>query len=54
MAGVHAFLKVFNFLLILHLQNYVKSENYIVDNSNGLGRIFDGIGGLSGGGVSAV
>ena len=30
----------------------VNSTDYVVDDSGGLGRMFDGIGGLSGGGVS--
>ena len=30
----------------------VVSADYVVDDSSGLGRMFDGIGGLSGGGVS--
>ena len=38
-------------LLITAIDHHVRAE-YILDDTVGLGRVFDGIGGLSGGGVS--
>lgn len=32
--------------------NLSRGDNYVLDDKSGLGRTFDGIGGLSGGGVS--
>jgi len=42
-------LEAVNLLAVLVV---VVSADYVVDDSGGLGRMFDGIGGLSGGGVS--
>ena len=39
-------------LIILALASNYVCANYVVDDSVGLGRMFNGIGGLSGGGVS--
>ena len=39
-------------LIILALASNHVRANYVVDDSVGLGRMFNGIGGLSGGGVS--
>ena len=39
------------FLLALSWSAAVNNQ-YLLDNTGGLGRVFDGIGGLSGGGVS--
>ena len=38
-------------LLIATIDHHVRAD-YMLDDSVGLGRVFDGIGGLSGGGVS--
>ena len=43
--GIQKFVLAVIFFVSVH-------SAYIVDDSNGLGRAFDGIGGLSGGGVS--
>lgn len=43
-------MKIFVFLLLLPIIS--GQFNYEVDDTPGLGRQFDGIGGLSGGGVS--
>ena len=40
--------------LVLFLSIAEGDDIYILDDSPGLGRIFDGIGGLSGGGVRSV
>ena len=46
---------VFVMLLCLSLQPGVtRGASYTLDDSGGLGRRFDGIGGLSGGGVSII
>lgn len=34
--------------------NLCSSQTYVLNDKEGLGRVFDGIGGLSGGGVSSV
>ena len=41
--------RMFKFLALLAV---AVSADYVIDDSGGLGRMFDGIGGLSGGGVS--
>jgi hypothetical protein len=41
------------FLLLVVLGYCVAATPYLLDDSGGLGRVFDGIGGLSGGGVSS-
>lgn len=41
------------FILSLFL-NFCSSQSYFLSDKEGLGRVFDGIGGLSGGGVSRV
>ena len=41
------------FVLFLSLfLDLSSSQNYVLNDKDGLGRVFDGIGGLSGGGVS--
>ena len=42
-------LRAVSFLALLAV---AASADYVVDDTNGIGRMFDGIGGLSGGGVS--
>ena len=39
-------------LVVLALANNNACAGYVIDDSVGLGRMFNGIGGLSGGGVS--
>ncbi|XP_033844327.1 galactocerebrosidase isoform X2 [Periophthalmus magnuspinnatus] len=39
-------------LLILVTLDFNSAETYVLDDKNGLGRVFDGIGGLSGGGAT--
>lgn len=46
-------LTVFIFVLSLSLQ-FCCSNIYVLNDKEGLGRVFDGIGGLSGGGVSTT
>ena len=41
-------------ILILEVQRTVSGHVYMIDDTPGLGRRFDGIGGLSGGGVSGT
>ena len=43
-----------NLVLFMHILVCISASNYSVDDGVGLGRTFDGIGGLSGGGVSSV
>ena len=50
MAGRRRF--VFGFFVVIYCQTFIESGLYTVDISEGLGRRFDGIGGLNGGGVS--
>lgn len=40
-------------LVVLVLANDYACADYVIDDSVGLGRMFNGIGGLSGGGVSS-
>ena len=40
--------------LILEVYHAASGQDYIIDDTHGLGRRFDGIGGLSGGGVSGA
>lgn len=41
-------------LLLLGFVSSIQCQTYVLDDSIGLGRRFDGIGGLSGGGVSIM
>ena len=41
-------------LLNLTFVTVAETDTYVIDDHNGLGRRFDGIGGISGGGVSAL
>lgn len=49
----HNVLAVITFFFGFSL-NFCSSETYVLNDKEGLGRVFDGIGGLSGGGVSTV
>lgn len=50
---VHKVLTAIIFFFAFPL-NVCFSETYVLNDKEGLGRVFDGIGGLSGGGVSTV
>lgn len=51
-SGTPALLLVFMSTVICYSHSEYSSEKYIFDVDNGLGRRFDGIGAISGGGVS--